>query len=155
MQATLSNGSLFSAALTQDVESVCELPLIEASPKLHKELFAIPKNLELGVANLEQDGTKRKADIEDKLRKLSDIEEDLDNFNERLDRHKYDFDKESTDPSLDPLAKKDIIENFDKVKNQKFDFMKAKNVFDITSLSLKHCNLSDTRRFDQSTRQDQ
>ena len=104
---------------------------------------------------MEQDGTKRKADIEDKLRKLSDIEEDLDNFNERLYRHKHDFDKESTDPSLDPLAKKDIIENFDKVKNQKFDFMKAKNVFDITSLSLKHSNLSDTRRFDQSTRQDQ
>ena len=102
--------------MTQECSAACELPLLQATPKLQKDVLKYPDPVEKKIKDLEDAALGRKKEIEERMQKLKEIEESLDNFIDELARNQKNFDRQATGASLDPADKRDLIDDFEKTR---------------------------------------
>ena len=100
--------------MTQECSGACELPLLQTSPKLQKDVLKYPDAVEETVKKLERAALDRKKEIEDRVKKLKDIEANLDKFIDELARNQKDFDRQASVANLAPAAKRNLIDDFEK-----------------------------------------
>ncbi|XP_063682354.1 microtubule-actin cross-linking factor 1, isoforms 6/7-like isoform X4 [Bolinopsis microptera] len=103
------------ASFAQECDDACDLMLLQAAPKLQREILKYPKAVEESVQDLEKTAIDRKKDIENKIQELKEIDDKLDNFISELARNKKDFDRQSSEPTLHPKTKKQLVDDFQKV----------------------------------------
>eukprot|EP00116_Pleurobrachia_bachei_P001528 sb/3461790/ len=104
------------AGLAKQCDNVCDLQLVKGAPKAQKELLDIPAMPGSKTGAMERGALDRKKQIEDRIGRLQQIEEDLAGFIEDLTRVKKDFDKKLSNPNLSGDEKKKLLEEFEDTK---------------------------------------